>query len=395
MIARAYAVMPFVWSIGTIIGPAIGGTLAKPALNFPSFFSDSGLFATFPYLLPNLICALMLLISILAGYFCLVETHPDMQSWSTSAELENTTAQTPLIVTSGAMANDGVDLRADSYGTFNQVDIVTDEKCAFFSEEPAQLASASSVTTDKLFTKRIVMLVVALGVFAYHSMTYDHLLPIFLQDDKMNDSTTLRSGALNVPGGLGLTTQQVGVIMSVNGLIALFVQAVVFPLVAAWLGVWKTFLVVTILHPIAYFIVPFLALLPESLLYPGIYTCLTVRNSLSILAYPVILILLKEACLKPAFLGTINGFAASAAAASRTVAPPTAGFLYGIGADQGFTGLAWWISGVVAIFGAVQLFWVERDKHHTAVVTSVAPLLMPPDEGLDQVVAVATVIAEV
>ena len=385
--------MPFVWSIGTIIGPAIGGTLAEPALTFPSIFSDSGIFAVFPYLLPNLICALMLLVSILAGYFFLAETHPNMQPWRAPAELGNPTAQTPLIMTSGAIANDGVDLRADSYGTFNHVDITTDEKWETYAQQSPQ--QISSQVTGKLFTRRIMMLVVALGIFTYHSMTYDHLLPIFLQDDKINGFATLNSGALKIPGGLGLTIQEVGVIMSINGLIALLVQAIVFPLVAAWLGVWKTFLVVTILHPIAYFIVPLLALLPESFIYPGIYTCLTVRNVFAILAYPVILIILKEACPKSAFLGTINGLAASVAAASRTVAPPLAGFLYSIGAGEGFTGLAWWASGIVAIFGAIQLFWVEREKHQTAVVTSVAPLIIPKDEGTEEVDNLNTVVVEV
>lgn len=53
--------MPFVWSIGTIIGPAIGGTFANPSVAFPWLFSPSGIFSMFPYLLPNLICAALLL----------------------------------------------------------------------------------------------------------------------------------------------------------------------------------------------------------------------------------------------------------------------------------------------------------------------------------------------
>ncbi|KAL8980215.1 MAG: hypothetical protein Q9177_005940 [Variospora cf. flavescens] len=374
---RAYAVMPFVWSIGTIIGPAIGGVTARPAVTMPEVFSASGVFGKFPFLLPNLICSALLLVSICMGYFFLIETHPDMQPWSTPEDYENTTAETPLMVTSGAIADAGVDLRQDSYGTFNEVNISEEKRWNVNTDGSPRAPSINSTTSDTIFTRRVVMLIVALGIFTYHSMTYDHLLPIFLQDRPRHHQYDTASGPFHVPGGLGLTTQAVGIIMSINGVIALVIQAIVFPLFAAWFGVWKVLILVTVLHPIEYFIVPYLATLPENLVYTGIWVCLTIRNFTSILAYPVLLILLKEASPSPNVLGKINGLAASAGAACRTIAPPIAGLLYGIGARQGFTGLAWWGSGIVAIVGAIQVLWIDREKNKTAHVRSMAPCLAP------------------
>ncbi len=336
--------MPFVWSIGTIIGPAIGGTFARPAISMPSVFSPTGIFAHFPYLLPNLVCAAILLISIVFGYIFLIETHPDMQPWSTQEELDHTTAETPL-VTAGATADYGVDLRADTYGTFNTVNIHESKEWMVNADGSSRPAS---ISTPKVFTRKVAMIVVALCIFTYHSMTYDHLLPIFLQDNRISTSSNSQS-PFNIPGGLGLTTQSVGIIMSINGVIALFIQAILFPLFASWLGVWKTFVMVTILHPIAYFIVPYLVFLPETSLYPGICVCLAIRNFFSILAYPVLLILLKEATPSLSVLGKVNGLAASAGAVCRTISPPIAGYLYGVGTQIGFTGLAWWGSGIVAV----------------------------------------------
>ena len=369
--------MPFVWSIGTIIGPAIGGMTARPAVAMPALFSSDGIFGIFPYLLPNLICALLLLISILLGYFFLVETHPDLQPWSTPEEYENTTAETPLMATAGATADSGVDLRADSYGTFNSVDITEEKEWNVNSDGTSRPPSITSKERTNIFTKRVVMLTVALGIFTYHSMSYDHLLPIFFQDKRRNYHYAAAPGPFSVPGGLGLTTQAVGVIMSINGVIALFVQAIVFPLFAAWLGVWKVLILVTILHPVEYFIVPYLTALSGNLLYPGIWVCLTIRNFTTILAYPVLLILLKEASPTPSVLGKINGLAGSAGAACRTISPPIAGYLYSVGARHGFTGLAWWGSGLIAILGAIQIFWVDREKKKVAHVRSVAPCLAP------------------
>jgi hypothetical protein len=282
-----------------------------------------------------------------------------------------------LIATGGATADSGVDVRTESYGTFNTVNIQEEQWWNLNSDSTTRPNSPPLITESKpkFLTYRVNMLIVALGVFCYHSMTYDHLLPIFLQDERMNRVHGLASSPFDIPGGLGLSIQQVGLIMSVNGLIALFIQAIIFPLFVEWLGVWKVFVMVTILHPIEYFIVPFIALLPEGLVFPGIYGCLTIRNFLSILAYPVLLILLKQACPAPSGLGMINGLAASAGAASRTVAPPVAGYLYGIGIDVGFTGLAWWCSALVAGMGALQLLLMNREKSQNVTATSAIPCM--------------------
>lgn len=368
--------MPFVWSIGTIIGPAIGGTLAHPATSMPSVFSPSGMFATFPYLLPNLICAALLLISIILSYLFLMETHPDMQPWSTQEDLDNTTAETPLIVTSGATADAGVDLRTDSYGTFNTVDIMEEKQWMLMADGSSRPPSVSSGDFEKpkVFTHKVIMIVVALGIFTYHSMSFDHLLPIFFQDDHIQPR---KSSPFAIPGGLGISTQSVGLIMSVNGVIALFIQAIIFPLFTSYLGVWKTFVIVTILHPLAYFLVPFLYFAADKILYPAIYGCLALRNFTSILAYPVLLIMLKEATASPTVLGKVNGLAASAGAACRTLAPPLAGYLYSVGARIDFTGLAWWGSALVAIVGAFQILTIKRTKNKTATIQPMASFIRP------------------
>ncbi|PGH18717.1 hypothetical protein AJ80_04370 [Polytolypa hystricis UAMH7299] len=403
---RAYAVMPFVWSIGTIIGPAIGGTLAKPADNYPSLFSPDGLFGTFRYLLPNLVCAILLFFSIIAGWLLLDETHPDLRAKpplhhpptpgggeeeQREEEEEEFGAPLAMVATAGSMAHAGVDLRAKSYGTFNNVDMGEDEDWSV--QEDGKLIPPKA----QVFTYRVTMLVVALSIFTYHSMTYDHLFPIFLQDSRSGSASSVHNFALSlldIPGGLGMSTQTVGLIMAVNGIIALIIQAVVFPLLAEWLGIWDVFVLVTVLHPIAYFIVPFLALLPPKALYPGIYICLTIRNIFSILAYPVLLILIKQASPSHSVLGMINGLAASAGAACRTIAPPIAGYLYSVGSKMGFTGIAWWASAAVAIVGALQIVPM-RGKKHALVSIAPAPCLnralrheVPPQEAPNPVVHV-------
>ena len=74
---RAYSIMPFVWSVGSIIGPAMGGALAMPCDSYPSLFSRGSLWDTYPFLLPNLMCVFVLTLGIINGFLFLEETHAD------------------------------------------------------------------------------------------------------------------------------------------------------------------------------------------------------------------------------------------------------------------------------------------------------------------------------
>ncbi|KAH8912058.1 major facilitator superfamily transporter [Coniochaeta sp. PMI_546] len=360
---KAYSIMPFVWSIGTIIGPAIGGTFADPHDSFPHLFPRGSLFDRFPYLLPNLICAGLLLISILLGYFLLEETHPDMQLGVSPPVQAFVSEETPLMETSDAIKRPAVDLRDENYGSIKIKNRDSQGLARTWTAESEKPESCN------IFCKRIMSVVLALSIFTYHSMSYDHLLPIFFEDDRVRQGgfiPFLMSKPLNPmnpfysPGGLGLSLRAVGMIMAVNGVIALFVQAVIFPFAAVRIGVYRLFILVTVLHPIAYLMMPWLLYVPESLLYPAIYFCLTVRNIFSILVYPLLLILIKEATPTPSVLGKVNGMAASAGAACRMIAPPIAGYLYTIGKRMDCTALAWYGSAVVAIVGAIQCFQVQR-----------------------------------
>ena len=85
--------MPFVWCLGlvdilwgyliladlanlrSILGPALGGALAQPCQSFPTLFPRGTLFDQYPFLLPNLVCAVILALGVVIGILFLEETH--------------------------------------------------------------------------------------------------------------------------------------------------------------------------------------------------------------------------------------------------------------------------------------------------------------------------------
>ena len=59
----------------SILGPALGGSLAQPCESYPSIFKRDTLFDRFPFLLPNLVCSVILACGVVIGVLFLEETH--------------------------------------------------------------------------------------------------------------------------------------------------------------------------------------------------------------------------------------------------------------------------------------------------------------------------------
>ena len=70
----AFSYMSVAWNVGCLLAPITGGFLCKPAIKYPYLFSQEGLFGTFPYLLPCLVCVIWNLVATVCAYFTMEET---------------------------------------------------------------------------------------------------------------------------------------------------------------------------------------------------------------------------------------------------------------------------------------------------------------------------------
>ena len=61
----------------SILGPALGGALAKPVESYPNVFAHGTIWERFPYLLPNLVCTIIVLCGVVVGILFLEETHEE------------------------------------------------------------------------------------------------------------------------------------------------------------------------------------------------------------------------------------------------------------------------------------------------------------------------------
>ena len=74
-----FALMPAIWCVGAAIGSALGGSLADPVRSYPSVFAPGTVLDRYPYLLPNLVCFVVVVIAIMLGVLFLEETHEDLK----------------------------------------------------------------------------------------------------------------------------------------------------------------------------------------------------------------------------------------------------------------------------------------------------------------------------
>ena len=61
--------------VSSVIGPAMGGALAKPCDAYPTFFPRHTIFDKYPFLLPNILCTIVLTIGLTIGVLFLEETN--------------------------------------------------------------------------------------------------------------------------------------------------------------------------------------------------------------------------------------------------------------------------------------------------------------------------------
>lgn len=386
----------------------MGGFLAQPARLYPNTFDKDGLFGRYPYLLPNLVAAIGILLAILQGMIFLEETlvreekpeednsiadhhdHLDTISETPANETSRllppppnhqhlgreprgstagSTRHRPSIASftrdrlASISVSDSIrqirkrasfmeegmpmpfdqrfDIRRSSFGTMHSIKI---------QQDVLPIRGGPAPKPRRTFNQTVVMVILAMSIFAFHQMAFISILPVYVLDPKTTKG-------LDLQGGLGLDIPDVGAFLTVNGFITLFVQGFIFPIFVEWAGVWNSFIWMIILFPITYVIIPFISAFPHAFEAPGIYLVLFLEAFFGIIVFPCALILMKNAIPSPLVLGRVNGLAMSACCLARTISCPLIGLIYSIGGSAA----AWFSLAVIAVIGIIQLIWVPKE----------------------------------
>ncbi|BFZ58295.1 hypothetical protein PYCC9005_005357 [Savitreella phatthalungensis] len=300
---RAFLILPMCFNIGSIVGPILGGFLSEP--NSPNsslrwLVSTLGLtnfFERYPFALPNLASAAILLNSWLLAWALLRETltHPA----------------------------GGYELVAEG---------------------------ESHRSRTRLLTPLVRWTLFAFALLPLHVSSHMQLLPIFL-----SLPVGQSSGLLSFTGGLGFTASQVGMVISVAGGIGIILQLFVFPRVQDKVGTMGCYRWGMPVFVIAYVVTPFLSRLGHrgtlawALIFPLTFLAVLARTFVG----PCSVVLLNDSCEDPTQLGAVNGLGQSLSSLSRVIGPLSASTLLAWGQNHGCVGIAFWFLAIEASLGFI------------------------------------------
>lgn len=171
-------------------------------------------------------------------------------------------------------------------------------------------------------------------------------------------------------GGFEFPTHINGLLLSVQGILQMIAQLVIFPWISKKIGSRRTFFLVITLYPFLYFMAPYLALLPSRLRIPGIILLLVWKVTAQALSYPSLAIMLANASPSKKVLGTLNGAAAASASVCRGFGPTISGAVDSVGDRIGMSGLAWWTIAAVAMIGWMPGFALKEERNRFIAAAS-------------------------
>ncbi|KAI9167585.1 Major facilitator superfamily transporter [Paramyrothecium foliicola] len=366
--SRAFLLLPMTFNIGVIIGPILGGILSDPAASYPSLFGKVKFFLDFPYALPNIVSAMFLFLAAVAVWLGLEETHdvlrdlpPDLgiRTWSRIAALFRKRFS-----------------RMDS-GPYSSVPT---EDVELVPETPTTKPKSRRYTQTlpfrRIFTRNVVLTLFAYFLFAFHIGTCNALYFVFLSTPVWDPKDSKHGMHLpfHFTGGLGLQPREVGIAMAILGVIGIAMQILLYPTLSARLGTIRSWRLFLLCFPVAYFLMPYLAVVPSTspppaaktgpLVWLAISSILFVQVSGRTFSLPANTILVNNCSPHPSVLGSVHGIGQSVSSAARTIGPMVGGVVFGYGLNHGVVGLVWWALAAIAVGACLASLLVREGNGH-------------------------------
>ncbi len=382
---RAFSIMPLVWSIGSIFGPAFGGFFAKPAERFPALFGGSNFLKAYPFALPNIMGSVIFMVSLTTALLFLRETLSSKRhtrDWGLVLgerlrqalpgkhrrhhrqrrhSLQDDEATAPLLAAHMHTCYSKTQALASATAVSPSSSSSSASSTPVATVDPARLEKAVAPSMRAVFTRQSVINLVAYTFLALHSVAYDQVLPVFLNYPEQAADERGGNDLLFFSGGFGLDSGRIGSIFTLYGVVCGLVQFLVFPALCARFGVLRCFRGCALAFPAAYVLTPYTARAGGPWArHAALVAVLCVKAFAVIIGFPCTTILLTNSAASLAVLGTLNGFATTFSALGRALGPALAGSAFSFGVRRNFIALPWWLLAAIAALGAVPVWWIEE-----------------------------------
>ncbi len=352
-----FSLFSLMWTVGCLIGPLLGGYLSRPAEQYPGVFGKGkwaglgGLWVEYPFLLPCLVSACITVGSIVLGVVALDETLPSI--------VERKRIRREQKKRRVHRADNGQHANGD-YGAVN----TTSTNDAPHPRHPTRRPSLSSVSITShpsytsppsptpgvsIFTllriPQIQRVMLSYGFLALIAVALDAVLVLYLYEPASL-------------GGVDFTSDQTGIILSLNGLGGALVQLLLFPPLQKRFGTLWVYRWSMVAFPVSIVMLPMANAIARTQPGPLVWTALLVSTAIRVMggmafASNTILVNQCSALTPTQALGTLNSLAQMSSSITRALGPYLANSLFAVSVTKGLLGghLVWIVLGVVGCVG--------------------------------------------
>ncbi|KZV82755.1 MFS general substrate transporter [Exidia glandulosa HHB12029] len=324
-VAKGFALMPMVWSIGGTIGPFLGGTLSHPYERYPSWFGNNVFWKEYPYMLPCMVAAAYSAIFFTMALLFLQETRPKRTLAGKEYHELSDVPDTPTVIEPSP-----TDLSDP--------------------EAPPSLRS--------LLRGPILNVVMCYNLLALTEIAYGVLQPLIF-------ATPVASG------GIGLTPKDIGIALAVYGFANGVIQANAFSRLLDRFGPKRMFMFGMFALTLEFTTFPVMQTLAQATGGANLAVWIVivlqfVLGSAISSAYGTVNIFVVSTASRAA-LGATNGVVQTTTSCARAVGPSIAASLYAWSAEKNILGgwfafLVFGLMGLVCIYASTRLPATPRKK---------------------------------
>lgn len=351
--SQAFTYLPVLYGIGGITGPLLGGLLIMETNPF------TGNKNPYPYLAPNLLSAVVLMVDFTLTAFFLEESLEDAESLPKIGRKVRSLF-TWLWQFTG-------DSRHPTYVTTPQSVPYPHSRHASEAEDhDSDLDSASEVSSllghhedlswDEIFNRDTVLLLLTYLIFAFCNVSFNSLFPIFAQ--------------AKPPAGRSLTPSEIGLSQGFAGIVTIIFQICIFNRLRDKMGNRWSYRAGLFGFVVSFFLMPFIGYKSRStdnltgksaLMAVELCFVLLVKTIASVGGLTSALLLVTNSAPNHAVLGALNGLAQTLSAAGRAVGPFLSGGLFSLTAKIQPKGeaLAFGVFGAVSFIGFIMSFGIR------------------------------------
>ncbi|KAK4465593.1 major facilitator superfamily domain-containing protein [Cladorrhinum samala] len=359
---QAFSIMPLVWSIGSVFGPAFGGFFARPAEQYPDIFGNVEFLKRYPFALPNLMACCVFFVSFMTGLLFLQETLESKRHRRDWGLVLGEKLTRPFRRGTKGSHNQRQRRRSFVDAEASAPLLAEAQSSSVSTTSSSAHAASKPVTMRDIFAPQTTINLICYTFLALHSVAYDQILPVFLNYPRVVPDETNTQLPFKFTGGFGLSSDKIGTVYTIYGIACGVIQFLMFPWLCARFGVLNLYRFATVIFPILYFVLPYTTLIQDThLRYTVFLIIMLFKGFVVIVAFPCTTILLTNSASSLRILGTLNGVATTFSGIGRALGPAAAGAVFSWGVQRGYVIAAWWFLGIIALIGTIPPWFIVED----------------------------------